>query len=53
MDRMLNYFRKVDPDLNGRIAPEVSVRDQLETIGKLGMEMSGKMISHHGNEEWF
>ncbi|TVY41346.1 putative oxidoreductase [Lachnellula occidentalis] len=50
---LLSSFQKVDPKITGRTTPEISVRDQLETIGGVTMESSGKMISQHGNEDWF
>ncbi|TVY56985.1 putative oxidoreductase [Lachnellula cervina] len=50
---LLSLFQKYDPTVKGRITPEVSVRDQLETIGKVTTEVSGRMISQHGNENWF
>ena len=53
IDYMASLFQKYDPKVKGRIAPEISVRDQLETIGGLTLESSGKLISQHGNEDWF
>jgi hypothetical protein len=50
---MASLFQKYDPKVTGRIAPEISVRDQLETIAGLTLEKSGKLISQHGNEDWF
>ncbi|TVY33085.1 putative oxidoreductase [Lachnellula subtilissima] len=50
---LLSLFQKYDPKIKGRTAKEVSVKDQLETIGRVTMESSGKMISQHGNEDWF
>lgn len=50
---MASLFRNVKPDLEGRIMPEESVRDQLDVISKLSAEQSGKMVSQHGNEDWF
>ncbi|TVY54125.1 putative oxidoreductase, partial [Lachnellula suecica] len=50
---MASQFAKVDPRVKGRIEKEVSIRDQLETISKLSMELSGSFISQHGNKDWF
>jgi NAD(P)-dependent dehydrogenase (short-subunit alcohol dehydrogenase family) len=46
-------FRKVDPNVKARIQPEESVRHQLDTISKLGWDVQGRMISHHGDRNWF
>jgi NAD(P)-dependent dehydrogenase (short-subunit alcohol dehydrogenase family) len=53
MEFMASLFRNVKPDLVGRIQPEESVRDQLDVIGKFGVEESGRMVSQHGNLDWF
>lgn len=53
LDYMAALFHKYDERSNGRTMPEVSVRDALRTIGGLTVENNGKMISQHGNEDWF
>ena len=53
VDWMASMFRKIDPKVKGRIQKEDSVRDQLETISKLGWDVQGQMISHHGDRNWF
>ena len=50
---MLSQFQKVDPGLTGPISPEDSVRMQLEVVKKLDGSMSGKFLSHHGDQNWF
>ncbi|KAI5840562.1 hypothetical protein DFP73DRAFT_500434 [Morchella snyderi] len=40
------------PNFKGKITMEESVRDQLETIGRVGPEFSGKFVSQWGNQEW-
>jgi len=50
---MLGAFRKVDPRLEGMVGVEESVRDQLTVIEGLGIEDSGRFMSHHGNRDWF
>jgi len=50
---MASLFRNVKPDLKGRIMPEESVRDQLDVIGRFGEESSGRMVSQHGDGNWF
>ena len=53
LEWMASMFRKIEPTVNGRIQKEDSVRDQLETISNLGWEAQGRMISHHGDRNWF
>lgn len=53
LDWMASMFRKVDPKVNGRISKEESVRDQLQTISKLGWDVQGRVISQHGDRNWF
>ena len=50
---MLAQFQKEKPDLTGPISPEDSVRMQLEVVSKLDGNMSGKFLSHHGDQNWF
>lgn len=50
---MLSQFRKVDPDLNGPISKEESVRMLLDVIQTMDEEMSGTFVSHHGDKNWF
>ncbi len=50
---MLSAFQKLDPNVTGMISTEHSVRDQLAVIDGLDESMSGKFVSHHGNEDWF
>jgi len=52
MQKMLGEFRKVKPDLKGQITVEESVRMQLEVIDRMDEEMSGKFVSHHGDQNW-
>ena len=49
----LKAFRNIDPQLEGRISSEHSVREQHETIGKLTAAHSGMFLSQHGNHDWF
>ena len=49
---MLSQFQKVKPDLTGPISPEESVRMLLGVIGKLDGNMSGKFVSHYGDQTW-
>ncbi|PWN86777.1 putative short-chain dehydrogenase, partial [Acaromyces ingoldii] len=53
LDWMSAMFRKIDLKVNGRISVEESVRDQLDTISKLGWDVQGRMISQHGDRNWF
>ena len=53
LDWMAEQFRKIDPNVKGRISKEESVRLQLETISKLGWEVQGRVISQHGDQNWF
>jgi NAD(P)-dependent dehydrogenase (short-subunit alcohol dehydrogenase family) len=53
MQAMLGSFQKLEPSLKGPIMPEESVRLQLEVIGALDGQMSGKFVSHHGDLNWF
>jgi len=53
VEEMARLFHKYDPKVNGRTTMEESVRDQLETIKGLTLGVSGRLISQHGNEDWF
>ena len=53
LDMLRVYFRRAEPDLQGPITVEDSVRMQLETIDKLDEKLSGSFVSHHGNKNWF
>jgi len=48
---MAALFRRVDPDVEGRISPAESVREHLETIETLGCEVQGRIVSRHGNQD--
>lgn len=50
---MAAMFQKVDPKVKDRIMPTESVRDQLDSISKLGWDVQGRTISHHGDYNWF
>ncbi len=50
---LLAQFRNADPNLEGPIPKEESVRLQLELIERLDDKLSGQFVSHHGNKEWF
>jgi hypothetical protein len=50
---MLGLFQRIEPSLKGQIEPEDRVRMQLEIIDKLDKNMSGKFVSHHGDQNWF
>ena len=50
---LLEPFRKVDPSLTGSIDPEESVRSQLDVIGRLDEKLSGSLVGHHGDKNWF
>jgi NAD(P)-dependent dehydrogenase (short-subunit alcohol dehydrogenase family) len=50
---MASLFQKVDPNVTGRISAEESVRDQVKTISTFGWEVQGKIISQHGDRNWF
>jgi hypothetical protein len=53
LNSMIKSFQKMDPSVTGPIAPEVSIRDQLQVIDALDENLSGKFVSQHGNEDWF
>jgi len=53
LEWMAALFRKVDPSVTGRIEVGESVRDQLKTIERLGWEVQGRVISQHGDRNWF
>jgi ribosomal 50S subunit-associated protein YjgA (DUF615 family) len=46
-------LKSLVPNFKGKITMEESVRDQLETIERVGPEYSGKFVSQWGNQEWF
>jgi NAD(P)-dependent dehydrogenase (short-subunit alcohol dehydrogenase family) len=46
-------FQKFDPKVEGPIQTEESVRMCLEVIEKLDAGMSGDILSHHGDKNWF
>ncbi|KAF4458715.1 Short-chain dehydrogenase reductase SDR [Fusarium albosuccineum] len=48
VESLKQLFLKYDPELNGQISPEESVRDQLHVIGKLDEKMSGSFLSQRG-----
>ena len=50
---LLEPFRKADPNVNGSIGPEESVKAQLEVVGKLDQKLSCLLVSHHGDKNWF
>lgn len=50
---MRDMFRKVDPSVKQRIQPSESVEAQLRSIESLDWDVQGKMVSHHGNYNWF
>ena len=52
-DYLASRFQLLDKSVKGRIKKEDSVRMQLEVIEGLDMEKSGRMISHHGDQNWF
>lgn len=51
--QMLLQFQKLEPNLQGPLTVEDSVRMQLEIVGKLDDTLSGSFVSHHGNKYWF
>lgn len=51
--QMVKSFQKVDPKVTGPISTQSSIHDQLEVIDTLDEAMSGKFVSHHGNDDWF
>lgn len=53
LEWMAGMFRKVDPNVIGRISVEESVKDQLQTIETLSWDVQGRMISQHGDRRWF
>ncbi len=52
-DMLLVHFKRADPDLQGPLTVEDSVRMQLEVIDKLDEKLSGLFVSHHVNKNWF
>ena len=50
---LISLFRKVDPKVKGPIKAEESVRDQLQTISRLGWDVQGRVIGHRGDRAWF
>jgi len=50
---ILSAFQKLAPDLKGMISVEESVADQLAVIDGITLENSGKLVSHHGDRNWF
>jgi hypothetical protein len=49
---MIGKFREVYHDFTGPIAPETSVRMQLDVINRTTIDDTGAFISHKGNKEW-
>lgn len=49
---MIGQFREVYHDFTGPIAPETSVRMQLDVINRTTIDDTGAFISHKGNKEW-
>ena len=52
-DMLLRHFKRAEPNLQGPLAMEDSVRMQLDVIDKLDESLSGSFVSHHGNKHWF
>lgn len=50
---MLSQFRRAEPKLEGPLTKSDSVRMQLEVIDKLDQKLSGQVVSHHGDKNWF
>ncbi|KAJ7723333.1 hypothetical protein DFH07DRAFT_759546 [Mycena maculata] len=45
-------FRKVSPNFEGPLTPQISVKTMLEVIDRWTVEETGAFVSHHGNKEW-
>jgi hypothetical protein len=52
MKMLAAALAKVAPDFKGPIAPEESVKMQLDVIYSWTPERSGKFVSHFGNKQW-
>lgn len=52
-ETLFAHFKRAEPNLQGPITMEESVRMQLEVIDKLDDKLSGQFVSHHGNKYWF
>lgn len=50
---MLSQFRRAEPKLEGPLTKSDSARMQLEVIDKLDQKLSGQVVSHHGDKNWF
>ncbi len=53
VETLMAQFKRAEPNLQGPITKEDSVRMQLEIIEKLDEQLSGQFVSHHGNKYWF
>jgi hypothetical protein len=49
---MIKKFQKTAPHWKGVLTPAESVEYQLKVIDGLGIEDSGKFLSHWGNKNW-
>jgi hypothetical protein len=50
---ILSAFQKLNPDVKGMTSVEESVADQLAVIDQITLKDSGKLLSHHGDRNWF
>ncbi|KAI9668525.1 MAG: polynucleotide adenylyltransferase [Trizodia sp. TS-e1964] len=48
---MAGMFRKVDPRVTGQISVQESAKAGIKVIQTVGVEDSGKVLSHHGDQE--
>ncbi|KAJ7159280.1 hypothetical protein C8R43DRAFT_1086902 [Mycena crocata] len=50
---MMQRFAQMEPDFKGPIAPEESVKAQLEVIHRWKVEDTGAFVSRRGTKQWF
>ena len=50
---MLSSFQKIDPTVAGMMEADEAVAEMIKTIHRLDLRMSGKVLSHYGDEKWF
>lgn len=50
LDHIVSGIRKVDPDFEGAITVEESVRDQLTLISRVTIAESGQFVDRNGRD---
>lgn len=49
-EALLKQFQTVEPELQGQLQPEESVRKNLQVIERLDIKTSGMFLSHNGDQ---